>query len=514
MLCTANLSAQAYVDLFNFTGTPGGCCPQYPSVMAQGRDGNMYGITTTGGTSNLGTIFKITPAGTLTLLHSFDTTHGATPIGGLTLGVDGNLYGTTEFGGTQGFGTIFKITPASAFTVLYDFTGTTDGGYPVGALIIGSDGNFYGTSHPGILFKFTSTGVFTAIAKIPSESYGPLVQAKNGSFYGMTEFAGTNTLGTIYKVTGITSTTLYNFDGPHGEFPIGGLVEGADGNLYGTTSAGGSANDGEIFRITPAGALTVLVNFDHVNQLASGYQAFAGLIAGNDGNLYGATIWGGFYGYGVIFEMTTSGAYTVLTSFESTLGDGAYATPVEATSGSIFGLTSRGGTAFDGVVYRFDGGLPPFALLTSTSGLVGKSVGILGNGFSSTSSVKFDGTPASFHVLSDTYMTATVPSGETGYVSVVTPSRTLLSSKIFKVTPKMTAFSPTSGKVGDTVTITGTGLIQTHSITVGGVKVTAFTVNSDLQVTFSVPTGAKTGKIVLTTSGGNATSATAFTVTQ
>ena len=513
VLCTANLGAQDYVDLFNFTGTPGGCCPQYPSVMAQGRDGNLYGITTTGGANNLGTLFKITPTGTLTLLHSFDTAHGYTPIGGLTLGIDGNLYGTTESGGTLGFGTIFKITPAGVFTVLYNFTGNTDGGYPVSALIIGADGNFYGTSHPGVLFKFAPTGVFTAVAKIPSESFGPLVQAKNGSFYGVTEFAGTNTLGTIYKVTGTTSTTLYNFDGPHGEFPIGGLVEGSDGNLYGTTSAGGSANDGEIFRITPSGTLTVMVNFDHLNLFQSGYQTFAGLIAGSDGNLYGATIWGGLFGTGVIFEMTTSGAYTVLTSFDSPIGEGAYATPMESTSGSIFGLTSRGGTKLDGVVYRYDGGLPPFALPTTSAGLVGSSVGILGNGFSSASSVEFNGTPASFHVLSNTFMTATIPSGETGFVSVVTSSHTLLSNKIFKVTPKMTAFSPTSGKVGDSITLSGTGFIQTTSITVGGVKVTSFTVSSDLQVTIRVPTGAKSGKIVLTTPGGTATGPGTFTVT-
>lgn len=513
VLCTANLSAQAYVDLFNFAGTPGGCCPQYPSVMAQGRDGNLYGITTTGGTGNVGSAFKITPTGAFTLLHSFDTAHGYTPVGGLTLGADGNLYGTTESGGTLGFGTIFKITPAGVLTVVYNFMGTTDGGFPVSTLIIGSDGNFYGTSHPGILFKFTPAGVLTVVAKIPSESYGPLVQAKNGSFYGMTEFAGTNTLGTIYKVTGTTATTLYNFDGPHGEFPIGGLVEAADGNLYGTTSAGGSANDGEIFRLTPTGTLTVLVNFDHINELQSGYQTFAGLIAGSDGNLYGATIWGGLFGNGVIFEMTTGGAYTVLTSFNPPQGVGAYATPMESTSGSIFGLTSRGGAASDGVVYRYDGGLPPFALLTSNSGLVGKSVGILGNGLSGTSSVTFNGTPASFHVMSNTYMTATVPSGETGFVSVISSSGTLVSSKIFKVTPKMTSFSPPSGKVGDTITISGTGLIQTTSITVGGGRVTSFTVNSDSQVTFRVPTAAKTGKIVLSTPGGNTTSATAFTVT-
>jgi hypothetical protein len=92
-------------------------------------------------------------------------------------------------------------------------------------------------------------------------------------------------------------------------------------------------------------------------------------------------------------------------------------------------------------------------------------------------------------------------------------SGTLLSSKIFKVTPKMTGFSPTSGKVGDTITISGTGLIQTTSISVGGGKVTSFTVNSDSQVTFRVPTAAKTGKILLTTPGGNTTGSTVFTLT-
>jgi uncharacterized repeat protein (TIGR03803 family) len=480
--------------------------------MAQGRDGDLYGITTTGGVNNLGTIFKISPTGGLTLLFSFDTTHGSTPIGGLVLGLDGNLYGTAELGGAHGFGNIFKITPAGVLTVIYNFAGETDGGFPVAALILGPDGNFYGTSHPGVAFKVTPAGVFTALATIPSESFGPLALAKNGSYYGVTEFAGTNTDGTIYEVTGKTSKTLYNFDGPHGAFPIGGLVEGSDGNLYGTTSAGGSFNDGEIFRITPAGTLTILVNFNHKEPLL-GYQAYAGLVAGNDGNLYGATIWGGENGYGVVFEMTTAGAYSVLYSFASATGDGVYATPMEHTNGSIYGLTKRGGAPQNGVVFAFNSGLPPFAHLTATSGTVGKSVGILGDNFTGTTSVKFNGTPASFHVLSDTYLTATVPSGETGFVLVTTSSGALLSNKIFKVTPKLTSFSPTSGKVGDSIVLTGTGLIQSSSVTVGGVKVNAYTVNSDSKVTISVPTGAKTGKIAVTTPGGSLSSSATFTVT-
>ncbi len=508
-------SAQGYTDLYEFGGKPGGCCPQHPSLMAQGRDGNIYGITTVGGANNLGSVFKITQTGILTQLYSFDTVHGSTPVGGLVLGLDGNLWGTAELGGANGFGNVFKITPSGTLTVVYNFTGnsTVDGGFPVSPLIVGPDGQYYGTSHPGIAFKVSATGVFTRIATTASESFGPLLLATNGSYYGVTEFAGTNTLGTIYKVTGNTSTTLFNFDGPRGEFPIGGLVQGADGNLYGTTTAGGSANDGVIFRISPTGSYTVVFNFDHVNQLGLGYQAYAGLIAGNDGNLYGTTIWGGTNGDGVIFQLTTSGAYTVLYNFDGTHGTGTYATPMEHTSGEIYGLTKRGGALGDGVVYGFGANLPAFISLTSPSGAVGSTVGILGKGFSTASSVLFHGTPASFHVASNTYMTATVPSGETGFVTVTTGSGTFTSNKIFKVRPKIISFSPTSGKVGDPIVLTGAGLVQTIKITVGGVGVTSYMVNSDSQVTFAVPTGAKTGKIAITTPGGNATSSATFTVT-
>jgi hypothetical protein len=151
--------------------------------------------------------------------------------------------------------------------------------------------------------------------------------------------------------------------------------------------------------------------------------------------------------------------------------------------------------------------------MPSTLGPVGKSVGILGQGFTGTSSVEFNGTPASFHVVSDSYLTATVPSGETGFVRVNTASGDLVSGKIFKVTPVLKTITPTSGAVGTSVVLTGTGLIQSQKITLGGVQVTSFTVNSDLQVTIRVPAGAKTGKLVVTTPGGTASNPTVYTVT-
>lgn len=505
-------SAQSYLDLFNFAQNSGGS-PPYPALMAEGRDGNIYGVTATGGMHSKGTIFKIGPSGGHTVLYSFDGPHGSTPIGGLTLGLDGNLYGMAELGGAHDYGDIFRITPAGAFTLLYSFTGNADGGLPVSPLIVGADGNFYGTSYPGAAFRMTPAGVVTVLAKTPTASAGPLLQAKDGSFYGVTEFGGRYSAGTVYRIAGSTSTILHSFNNPGGSFPVGGLVEGEDGNFYGTTTAGGGTNAGVIYRITPAGSYSVLVDFDGVHT-ADGYESYAGMIAGADGYLYGMTIWGGQYGAGVIFRMSTEGDYSVLHSFDVPHGDGAYITPIQHSNGKIFGMTNRGGVRGAGVVYSFTDGFQPFLRLLTTKGKVGDTVGILGKGFAEASSVEFNGDPASFHVISDTYMTATVPAGESGFITVNVSAGYLTASHIYRVTPLITSVSPRSGKPGDSVTINGNGLIQTVSITVGGKAVGAYTVNSDGKITFRVPVGAKTGRVVLKTPGGTATSGGNFTVTQ
>jgi uncharacterized repeat protein (TIGR03803 family) len=512
VICAAAVSAQTYKDIYDFDGTTHGCCPRYPDVLAQGQDGILYGTTPQGGTTGGGIVFKITTEGALTVLYNFDITHGYGPNGGLILGTDGNLYGTAQNGGGHNYGNIFKITPAGAFTVLYDFTGNTDGGNPVASLILGTDGNFYGTSYPGVAFKLSSKGVFKVINKLPYVPYGPLAQGSDGAFYGTTQLGGTGSLGTVFKIVKTTVTTLYNFDSTHGSYPFGGLVQGSDGNFYGTTSRGGSSDGGVVYRITPSGNLTVLYNFDLVNP-ANGNQSYAGLVAATDGTLYGSTAFGGSGGNGTLFKITTGGTYTVLSNFDVSHGAGAYATPVQHTNGKIFGLTAGGGAAGEGVAYSLDNSIPPFVLLTSTMGPVGKSVGILGNGLTGTTSVTFNGASASFKVVSDTYLMAKVPSGETGTIVVTTPSGALSSSQPYRVTPKITSFAPPSGAVGSSVAISGSGFIQAANITLGGVKVTSFTVNSDKQVTFTVPAGAKTGKVVITTPGGAATSAATFTVT-
>lgn len=501
---------QGYQDLHDFGAFAG--TPQFPWQMAQGRDGNLYGVTGTGGLHSKGTIFKIGPSGGFTALHSFDGPHGSTPVGGLTLGLDGNLYGMAEEGGAQGYGNIFRITPAGAFTVLYDFKGDTDGGLPVSPLIVGADGNFYGTSYPDTAFRMTPEGVLTVISKIPNFSQGPLLQAKDGTFYGVSDYAGKYSAGSVFRISGGTYTILHSFDGPSGSYPTSGLVEGADGNFYGTTTAGGSDNAGVVYRISPTGAYHVMVDWDNVHT-RDGYQSYAGLVAGADGNLYGVTIWGGQFGNGVVFSLTTDGDYKVLYNFNAPSGDGAYASLLQHTNGKLYGITNRGGAGQDGVIYGFNDNLEPFARLITRSGLVGDTVGILGRGFSQASAVEFNGTAASFHVISNTYMTATVPSGETGFVTVELASGHLTSGSIFRVSPQLASFSPAKGKAGDTLTINGKGLIQAINITVGGKAVTVYTVNSDSKLTTKVPTGAKSGRIVVTTPGGKATSSAVFTVT-
>ncbi len=206
----------------------------------------------------------------------------------------------------------------------------------------------------------------------------------------------------------------------------------------------------------------MLHNFPDPNYPNDGCSPDAGLVQATDGNFYGVTVAGGTTGNGVIFQITPAGAYSILYNFDGTHGANPESTPMQHTNGKIYGLTYGGGTCRQGVVYSFDMGLGPFVSLVSTTGKVGKTVEVLGQGFTGTTAVSFNGTAATFKVGSDTYLKATVPSGATtGSVTVTTPGGTLTSNKPFRVTPKILSFNPTSGPVGTSVTITGNSLTQT-----------------------------------------------------
>jgi hypothetical protein len=177
----------------------------------------------------------------------------------------------------------------------------------------------------------------------------------------------------------------------------------------------------------------------------------------------------------------------------------------------------NGGTSgrHQGVFYSLDMGLKPFVSMVAWYGAVGDTIQILGQGLKAATAVSFNGTAATtFTAVSDTYLTAVVPSGTTtGLVTVTTPGGTLTTNRKFIVQPAAVSFSPPSGKVGNPVTISGTSFTGANKVTFGGVKAT-FTVKSDVEIDTNVPTGAKTGKIQVTTPGGTASSATDFTVTQ
>jgi len=444
---TEMAAAQTFSVLYNF-GTNTGDPWEPGALVAQGRDGSLYSTSFYGGTNGLGTVFKITPAGTLTVLYNFDGTHGSTPWGGLTLGTDGDFYGTTAFGGTVYQGTVFKITSTGDLTVLHNFSNSDDGDTPLAAPIQGADGNFYGTtcgcpnggSHAGTVYKLTPSGKLTTLHRFGSNPVtegvnpeNPLVQGIGGSFYGTTTNQGTYNLGTIFKITAAGKlTALHSFYDPHGSRTNAQLVQGNDGKFYAPTEHGGKFGHGVVYKINQAGKYSVL----HALDKAEGDDAYTGLALATDGNFYGTAGAGGASNNGTIYRITPGGSFSVLRSFDGTTGAQPYVTLLQHTSGILYGATFTGGAYSEGVIYSLDVGLGPFVSLVTASGKVGRTVDIIGQGFTGTTGVSFNGTSANFTVVSDTYLMATVPSGATtGVVTVTTPSGNLTSNKEFRVKP-------------------------------------------------------------------------------
>jgi uncharacterized repeat protein (TIGR03803 family) len=451
-LCgSGSLPAQTFTTLLAFNGSNG----SDPRGLVQGTDGNLYGTTFAAGRSRNGTIFKITPSGTFTTLHS-----GGEFDAGLILGTDRNFYGTSESGGTLGYGWIFKITPSGTLTTLYNFGPPPSGTLPLAPLVQASDGNFYGTTNEGgtngggTLFKITPNGTLTTLHNFCSQSGcadganpgGALVQGTDGNLYGTTSAGGNpactsnSGCGTIFKITTTgTLTTLHSFDLTDGGNPSAGLIQATDGNFYGTTYFGGASNSncttgtcGTVFKVTPAGALTTLHSFDYTD----GANPEAALIQATDGNFYGTTD----NGYGTVFKITPSGTLTTLHNFDG--ADGSFPNAlVQHTNGTFYATTSQGGIRNYHVcgagcvtIYSLSVGMGPFVKTEPASGNVGAAVNILGTNLTEATSVSFNGMLAAFSVESSSEITATVPTGATtGEVKVVTPSGTLSSNVSFRV---------------------------------------------------------------------------------
>ena len=469
--------AQTFTSLVSFNGTDGS--DPFAGPLAQGFDGNLYGTAVYGptlcdfdtGTVGCGTVFKLTTDGTLTAIYDFSYTQWS-PQAGLVLGTDGNFYGTTTLGGdlsqdqctddlgdNVGCGTVFKITSEGELTTLHSFD-YTDGANPQAELLLAADGNFYGTTLNG----------------------------------------GANGYGTIFEITpGGNLTTLHSFGVSDGSNPATALVEDINGNFYGT-AGGGAYGWGTVFKLAPGGTLTTLYNFCPQPGCSDG--SFPnGLVRAADGNFYGTAGAGGTSafctdtgGCGTIFKITPAGALTTLYNFCSLHkcadGDGPSAGLAEGTDGNFYGTTIEGGsggcssTSFCGTVFKVtpggvlttlhsfdvtDGSTPQGSLVQSTDG---RLYGTTSNG--------------------GTYRDGTAFRESVGLSPFVEPV-------------------PTSGKVGAEVVILGTDLKGATSVTFNSTAAT-FTVVSNSAITTTVPNGATTGKIQVTTPGGNLTSNLKFRV--
>lgn len=434
--------AQTVTDVIQFNGT--GSLGEPIMTPAQGRDGELYG-TSYLTLSTDGSIFTLTTSGTASVLYTFDGTSGAAPLAGLTLATNGYYYGTTGSGGTQNLGVLFRISANGSYTVLHNFSGA-DGAGPTTNPIQASDGNLYGTTsgdagvYTPTVYKYTLSGTFTTIFQFTSAQGkivgGPLLQGLDGNLYGTAQSGGTFDKGTIFKVS-TSGVLLSNYSFPGGSLgtsPVGALIQAKDGNFYGATYGGGSTNgDGTVFKMTQAGTVSTLYTFTGGSD---GELPLAGLMQATDGYLYGTTALGGTSDVGTIFRISTKGRYEQLYAFSSTTGVNPVATPLQHTSGLFYGSTEYGGADGYGVIYSLDMGLGPFITFVSASGKVGQKAQILGQGFTGTTKVTFNGKPAtSFSVKSDTFMTAVVPAGATtGSVVVTTPTGPLKSNVNFRIT--------------------------------------------------------------------------------
>jgi uncharacterized repeat protein (TIGR03803 family) len=269
---------------------------------------------------------------TFTTLVTFDITNGAYPYGTLVQGLDGNMYGTTAEGGKQrcsgGCGTIFKVTPEGTLTTVHSFIGT-DGANPVTGLVMAATGNFYGSTfgkapqgsvtgtEPSYFFEFTPDGTLANL-QVGGSREALVQDTIDGNFYGTNVIGSGPGFGIVFKMTAAgTLTTLHNFcqvkGCPDGSEPMAPLFQGSDLFLYGTTEEGGNdtalcESCGTVFRIGVGGSLDRLHAFDGTD--GSGPEA--GLVQGSDGSFYGTTAFGGEPDFGTVFKITSGGTFTSL----------------------------------------------------------------------------------------------------------------------------------------------------------------------------------------------------------
>jgi uncharacterized repeat protein (TIGR03803 family) len=354
---TAGTRAQSLQVVHSFDETTG-AFPQGKLLLAS--DGNLYGTTFSGGTDNLGTIFRITTEGVLTSIASFNGTNGSAPLAGLVQAKDGLFYGTASGGGTNdsGSGTLFKMLANGTIVHLLTFD-YQNGSNPRSALTLGADGRLYGTTFEGgtnegygSAFAITTNGVFTSLFSFDGANgaypRSVLTQAKDGNFYGTTlgDSSRPRNFGTFFRLTpeGVM-TTLIAFSGGNGQSPLAGPLLSEDGNLYGTTSRGGTGGSGTIFKFTLPSSFQTLASFAS----ATNGNPQSELFQASDGSFYGTTA--GQTGFGTVFRLNTNGVINTIAEFNGTNGAYPRAGLVQGRDGNLYGTASGGGKGF-GTIFR------------------------------------------------------------------------------------------------------------------------------------------------------------------
>jgi uncharacterized repeat protein (TIGR03803 family) len=440
-------------------------------------------------------------AQTVTTLYSFagGKTSGANPwYVTLVQGTNGQLYGTTYNGGSKGLGTFFEVTTSGTLTVLHSFAGgKTDGANPTGGLTLGTDGNFYGTTQmgganlQGTVFKMTTTGTITLLHSFSSVfdgafPWGPPIEGTDGNFYG-TASGGKGNNGLVYKVTSSgTYSTLYTLTPAIGSYPIAPPTQGTDGFLYLPLSLGGANSCGSILQLTTAGVLNNSYEFPCG---PGGAFPIGPLVQASNGDFYSTTQDGGTNGEGTVYQVTTGLAVTVLHSFGANFGDGAYpgAGLLLATDGNYYGSTAEGGTYDDGILFN-----------TTTGGTYkdlysfNNSVNLMQMSPLSPPVQNTNGTLYGVTEFGGTNDEGTIYSLNMGLAPFV-------NSPLF------------SGKEGGSVLILGNHLNGTSKVTFNG-EPASFVVHSDTHMTATIPSGAKSGYIEVTTGTGTLRSRKVFNV--
>jgi uncharacterized repeat protein (TIGR03803 family) len=371
--------AQAQVETVVHSFNPSGDGVGPVGGVIEDSQGNLYGTTSAGGSSNKGTVFQISSNGVETVLWNFTGgADGGQPYAGVVRDPQGNLYGTTLTGGTFGLGTVYEVTGQNAEKVLVSFD-LANGGAPFGGLVRDGQGNLYGMTSGGgahalgAAFKLAPGGqmLMYSFKGAPDGALpqGQLVVDSKGNFYGVTAAGGTGIAsfckagcGTVFKITPSgTESVLYSFQGgADGGAPAGGsyLVLDPQGNLYGATTAGGTATTtctdgcGVVFKVTPGSGESVLHAFQ--GGTSDGFFAYSGLLRDGQGNLYGTTPEGGAHGTGTLYRVTPSGSETILYNFPGGAGDGdlPFAGLTSDGKGGAYGTTLGGGRFSGGTVYH------------------------------------------------------------------------------------------------------------------------------------------------------------------